>query len=105
MPESSNLLPHISLRNAQLHAIFLAGKIGQHQWIAISDSILVRNCVRYIIKKLLIVYSPNMTGLSIMAFQHHTALMVKKLVQELKPDVKISVGGYDPNSVTEVYTH
>ena len=93
MPQSSELQRHISVRMPNDALSSLAGNIDHYHRIAISDLILERNCVKDTIKELLIEYSLKMIRLSIMTFQRHKAFMIIRLIHDLKPYVKITVGG------------
>src|SRR5262249_33103815 len=82
----------------------LAGNIDPHHRVAVADLILVQRHVRRTLAQLVNECQPDVVGLSVMTFQRKTAKAIIDLIRELKPDVRVVVGGYDPTLATEAYT-
>jgi len=66
--------------------------------------VLVQDRVRETVEKLVTELDPDVVGLSVMTFQRKTATKIINLVRQLKPGVKVAVGGYDPSLASEAYT-
>jgi hypothetical protein len=71
----------------------LAGNVDPHHRIAVADLVLVQKRVRETVEKLVRDTRPDLVGLSIMTFQRKTAKKIIDLVQSLKPDARVAVGG------------
>ena len=48
-------------------------------------------------------HDPEVVGLSVMTFQRRTALALIRLIRDIKPDVRVVAGGYDPSLAPEAY--
>jgi hypothetical protein len=66
--------------------------------------VLVQQKVRETVERLVSELSPDVVGLSVMTFQRKTAKKIIDLVRQLKPNVRVAVGGYDPSLAPEAYT-
>jgi radical SAM superfamily enzyme YgiQ (UPF0313 family) len=82
----------------------LAGNVDPHHRVAAADLVLASAHVRQTIRDLVSRYDPQLVGLSVMTFQRPTALKIAALVRELRPGVRVVVGGYDPSLAPEAYT-
>jgi radical SAM superfamily enzyme YgiQ (UPF0313 family) len=103
MPDSFEHTPAVCIRMPNGALASLAGNIDPHHRIAVADLVLVQKRVRATVEKLVRDTRPDLVGLSVMTFQRKTAKKIIDLVQSLKPDVRIAVGGYDPSMAPEAY--
>jgi radical SAM superfamily enzyme YgiQ (UPF0313 family) len=103
MPDSFEHMPAfaISLPNGALTS--LAGNVDPHHCVAVADLILVQDCVRQTVERLVRELAPDVVGLSVMTFQRRTAKKLIDLVRQLQPAVQVVVGGYDPSLAPEAY--
>jgi anaerobic magnesium-protoporphyrin IX monomethyl ester cyclase len=104
MPDSFEHMPAAGVRMPNGALSSLAGNVDSHHRVAIADLILVQRHVRGMVTQLVNDLQPDVVGLSIMTFQRKTAKGIINLIRELKPDVRVVVGGYDPTLATEAYT-
>ena len=104
MPDSFEHMPAfaICLPNGALTS--LAGNVDPHHRVAVADLILVQDCVRQTVERLVREMAPDVVGLSVMTFQRRTAKKIIDLVRQLRPGVRVVVGGYDPSLAPEAYT-
>jgi len=103
MPDSFEHTPSDTIRMPNGALSSLAGNVDPHHQVAIADLILVQRRVRETVEELVTSFQPDVVGLSIMTFQRRTALRILSLIRQLKPDVRIVAGGYDPSLATEIY--
>jgi len=104
MPDSFEHMPPAIVRMPNGALTSLAGNVDPHHRVAVADLILVQRQVRKTVTRLVRELNPEVVGLSIMTFQRRTAGRVIDLVRQLRPGVKIVVGGYDPSLAPEAYT-
>src|SRR5215831_5038373 len=97
MPDSFEHMPALVVRMPNGALTSLAGNVDSHHRVAVADLILAQNNVRATIEKLVAEWEPQILGLSVMTFQRKTALKIIQLVRNLRPAVKVVVGGYDPS--------
>ena len=102
MPDSLEHMPAAGVRMPNAALSSLAGNIDPHHRVAVADLILAQRHVRGTVTQLVNDWQPDVVGLSIMTFQRKTAKAIIDLIRELKPDVQVVVGGYDPNLATEI---
>jgi len=102
MLDSLEHLPAAGVRMPNGALSSLAGNIDPHHRVAVADLILAQRHVRGTVTQLVNDWQPDVVGLSIMTFQRKTAKAIIDLIRELKPDVQVVVGGYDPNLATEI---
>ena len=57
----------------------------------------MQRAVRRTVEQLMRDHDPEVVGLSVMTFQRHTALALIRLIREIKPEVRVVAGGYDPS--------
>lgn len=105
MPDSFEHMPSRVVRMPNGALTSLAGNVDPHHKVAVADLILAQRKVRATVERLVRDHQPDVVGLSVMTFQRHTAKKIIKLVQSLKPDVKVVVGGYDPSLDPAAYTN
>ena len=103
MPDSFEHTATVTMRMPNGALASLAGNVDPHHRVAIADLVLVQNRVRQTVERLVREWQPDIVGLSIMTFQRGTARKVAALVRQLKPEVTVVVGGYDPSLAAEVY--
>ena len=104
MPDSFEHMPAAGVRMPNGALSSLAGNVDPHHRVAVADLILVQRHVRGTVTQLVNERRPDVVGLSVMTFQRKTAKAIVDLIRELKPDVQVVVGGYDPTLATEAYT-
>ena len=104
MPDSFEHMPAAGVRMPNGALSSLAGNVDPHHRVAVADLILVQRHVRRTLTQLVNEWRPDVVGLSVMTFQRKTAKAIIDLIRELKPDVRVVVGGYDPTLATEAYT-
>ena len=104
MPDSFEHMPAAGVRMPNGALSSLAGNVDPHHRVAVADLILVQRHVRETVTRLVNEWRPDVVGLSVMTFQRKTAKAIVDLIRELKPDVQVVVGGYDPTLATEAYT-
>ena len=105
MPDSFEHMPPVAIRMPNGALTSLAGNLDPQHRVAVADLILVHHRVRETVTQLVREFKPDVVGLSIMTFQRRTAARIIALVRELRPSVKIVVGGYDPSLAAEAYEH
>ena len=103
MPDHFEHMPPVAIRMPNGALASLAGNVDAHHRVAIADLILCHDSVRKTLIRLIKEFSPDVIGLSVMTFQRRTAGRIIELARELRPSVKIVVGGYDPSLAPEAY--
>jgi len=104
MPDSFEHMPAFAIRLPNGALTSLAGNVDPHHRVAVADLILVQDCVRQTVERLVRELAPDVVGLSVMTFQRRTAIKLIDLVRQLRPTVHVVVGGYDPSLAPEAYT-
>jgi len=104
MPDSFEHMPTIAIRMPNGALTSLAGNVDSHHNVAVADLVLVQDRVPETIEQLVARHNPDVVGLSVMTFQRKTAKKIIDLVRQLKPNVRVAVGGYDPSLASEAYT-
>ena len=103
MPDSFEHMPSVVIRMPNGALTSLAGNVDPHHKVAVADLVLVQDRVRETVERLVAEHKPDVVGLSVMTFQRKTAKKIIDLVRQLKPNVRIAVGGYDPSLAAEAY--
>ncbi|MGC1448467.1 MAG: radical SAM protein [Candidatus Sulfotelmatobacter sp.] len=103
MPDSFEHMPSLAIRMPNGGIASIAGNVDPHHRVAVADLILVQQCVRETVARLVRDLNPDVVGLSIMTFQRPTAARIIELVRSLKQGVNVVVGGYDPSLAPEAY--
>ena len=103
MPDYFEHMPPVAVRMPNGALTSLAGNVDSHHRVAVADLILTHRQVRNTVTELVREFNPDVVGLSVMTFQRRTAGRIINLVRELKPGVKVVVGGYDPSLAREAY--
>jgi radical SAM superfamily enzyme YgiQ (UPF0313 family) len=104
MPDSFEHMPTVAVRMPNGALTSLAGNVDLHHRVAVADLVLVQDRVKQTVEQLVADYNPALVGLSVMTFQRKTAKKIIDLVRQLKPKVRIAVGGYDPSLASDAYT-
>ena len=104
MPDSFEHMPSVAVRMPNGALTSLAGNLDPHHQVAVADLVLVQDRVRETVERLVAEHKPDVVGLSVMTFQRKTARKIIDLVRELRPNVRVAVGGYDPSLAPEAYT-
>ena len=103
MPDSFEHTPALAMRMPNGALASVAGNVGRHHRVAVADLILVQRAVQRTVERLMRDLDPEVVGLSVMTFQRRTALELVRLIREIKPDVRVVVGGYDPSLAPDEY--
>jgi anaerobic magnesium-protoporphyrin IX monomethyl ester cyclase len=103
MPDAFEHMPPMAIRMPNGALASLAGNVDPHHRVAIADLILVHAAVRTTVERLMRDTMPDVVGLSVMTFQRATAMKIARLVHELRPSVRVVVGGYDPSLASDAY--
>src|SRR6516225_11035036 len=103
MPDSFEHMPAVAVRMPNGALTSLAGNVDPHHRVAVADLILAQKNVRATVEKLVSEWDPQILGLSVMTFQRKTAFKIIQLVRNLRPTIKVVVGGYDPSLAPEPY--
>jgi anaerobic magnesium-protoporphyrin IX monomethyl ester cyclase len=103
MPDSFEHTAPVTMRMPNGALVSLAGNLDPHHHVAVADLIVVQRAVRPTVERLMREHDPDVVGLSIMTFQRGTAKKLVRLIRELKPSVRVVVGGYDPSLATAEY--
>ncbi|HZP22324.1 MAG TPA: cobalamin-dependent protein, partial [Terriglobales bacterium] len=98
-------MPTVAVRMPNGALCSLAGNIDPHHHIAVADLVLVQQRVRQTVEQLVHKHRPDVVGLSIMTFQRKTALNIIELLRQLRPEVRVVVGGYDPSLAPQAYMY
>jgi len=103
MPDFFEHMPPVVIRMPNGALASLAGNVDLHHRVAVADLILCHDSVREAVIRLMRESEPEILGLSVMTFQRRTAGRIIQLARQLRPAVKIVVGGYDPSLAPEAY--
>jgi radical SAM superfamily enzyme YgiQ (UPF0313 family) len=103
MPDSFEHMPPVAIRMPNGALTSLAGNVDDHHRVAVADLILASDKVRETVTRLVQEFDPRVVGLSVMTFQRRTAERIIDLLREVKPGLKIVVGGYDPSLAADAY--
>src|ERR1700682_4636185 len=103
MPDSFEHMPPHAIRMPNGALTSLAGNVDSNHNVAVADLILVQRQVRETVTRLVREFNPAVVGLWILTFHRPPAARVIDLIRDLKPEVKIAVGGYDPSLAFEAY--
>jgi len=103
MPDSFEHMPSLVIRMPNGALSSLAGNIDAHHRVVVADLILVQRRVRTAVENLVREFAPDIVGLSVMTFQRPTAKKIIRLIRELRPQVLVVAGCYDPSLAPEAY--
>jgi radical SAM superfamily enzyme YgiQ (UPF0313 family) len=103
MPDSFEHTPSLTMRMPNGALASIAGNVDRHHQVSVADLIVAQDSVRQTVERLVRELDPEVVGLSVMTFQRHTALAIVRLIREMKPNVHVVAGGYDPSLAPEAY--
>jgi anaerobic magnesium-protoporphyrin IX monomethyl ester cyclase len=103
MPDSFEHTPSLTMRMPNGALASIAGNVDPHHEVAIADLVLVQDCVRETVERLVRERQPDVVGLSVMTFQRRTAHRLIRIVKAMRPSATIVLGGYDPSLASEAY--
>ncbi len=103
MPDSFEHTPSLTMRMPNGALASLAGNVDRHHQVSIADLILAQGTVRQTVERLVRDLDPEVVGLSVMTFQRRTALGIVRLIRQMKPEVQVVAGGYDPSLAPAAY--
>ena len=103
MPDSFEHTPALTMRMPNGALASLAGNVDRHHQVAVADLVLVQKTVRRTVERLMREHDPEVVGLSVMTFQRRTSLAIARLIRDIKPDVRVVAGGYDPSLAPDAY--
>jgi len=96
-------MPAFAIRMPNGGLASLAANVDRHHRVFIADLVLVQSSVRNTVAHLVREIEPDVVGLSVMTFQRTTALRLAAFVRQLRPGVRVVVGGYDPSLAPDAY--
>jgi len=103
MPDAFEHMPAVAIRMPNGALASLAGNVDAHHRVAVADLILAHGRVRATVERLVRDLRPDVVGLSVMTFQRATALKIARLVRQMRPEIHVVVGGYDPSLAPRAY--
>ncbi len=102
MPDVVPVLVHeaaVHLPNLGIASV--GGNIDSEHEVYLVDLIRKRRSVKKYLTKIIAKVQPDLVGLSAMAWQYDTCIKIAHLIKELRPEVKIVVGGYHATLMAE----
>jgi len=103
MPDAFEHMPAVAIRMPNGALASLAGNVDAHHHVAVADLILAHGRVRATVERLVRDLRPDVVGMSVMTFQRATALRIASLVRQMRPEIRVVVGGYDPSLAPRAY--
>ena len=95
MPDVVPVLIHEAAVHLPNHGIAsIAGNIDPEHDVFLIDLVRKRRSIKKYLSKLIKKIQPDLVGLSSMAWQFDTCIKIAHLIKELRPEVKIVIGGY-----------
>ncbi len=92
MPDTVSALDSL-MRIPNLGLCSIAGNLEDHT-VKVVDLVFHNQNIRRFIEGTLKDFQPEIVGLSAMSYQYDSACRVSRICREIKPDVKIILGGY-----------
>ncbi len=92
MPDTQVSLNEI-MQMPNLAIASLAGNLDNCE-VKIQDLVCIRKNTRQFIEKVMREFRPHVVGISSMTFQYPTARTVARWIRDVRPDVKLVLGGY-----------
>ena len=103
MPDAFEHMPTLAIRMPNGALASLAGNVDRHHRVFAADLVLAARHLRETVRDLVSRYQPDVVGLSVMTFQRPTALKLVALLRQLRPSVRVVVGGYDASLAPGAY--
>ncbi len=95
MPDVAPVIIHeAAFHLPSLGIASLAGNIDAGHQVYLIDLVRKRRSIRRYLTRVVRRYKPGLIGLSAMAWQYDTCIKIAHLLKELRPEVKIVIGGY-----------
>jgi radical SAM superfamily enzyme YgiQ (UPF0313 family) len=95
MPDVVPIIIHEAAVHLPNHGIAcIGGNIDAEHDVYLIDLIRKRRSIKKYLTKVIRKIEPDLVGLSAMAWQYDTCIKIAHLVKELRPEVKIVIGGY-----------
>ncbi|MFZ5569441.1 MAG: B12-binding domain-containing radical SAM protein [Thermodesulfobacteriota bacterium] len=102
MPDVAPMIIHHSAIHMPGHGIAsVGGNIDDHHEVYIVDLIRERRKLRRYVTRIITRIQPDLVGLSAMAWQYDTCVRLIRLIKQLRPTVKIVIGGYHATLMSE----
>ena len=102
MPDVVPVLVHeAAVHIPNLGIASIAGNIDPEHDVYVVDLIRKRRSVKKYLTKIIAKIQPDLVGLSAMAWQYDTCIKIAHLIKELRPEVRIVVGGYHATLMAE----
>ncbi|MHB1014315.1 MAG: B12-binding domain-containing radical SAM protein [Desulfurivibrionaceae bacterium] len=95
MPDVVPIIIHEAAVHMPNHGIAsVGGNIDENHEVYLIDLIRKRRSIKKYLTKVMEQIKPDLVGLSAMAWQYDTCIRIAHLLKELRPEVKIVIGGY-----------
>ena len=95
MPDVAPVIIHeAAFHLPSLGIASIAGNIDPEHDVYLVDLVRKRRSIKKYLTRLLTKIKPDLIGLSAMAWQYDTCVKIAHLIKELRPEVKIVIGGY-----------
>ncbi len=95
MPDVVPIIIHETAVHMPNHGIAcVGGNIDSEHDVYLIDLIRKRRSIKKYLTKVITKIKPDLIGLSAMAWQYDTCVKIAHLIKELRPEVRIVIGGY-----------
>ncbi len=95
MPDVVPIIIHEAAVHLPNHGIAcIGGNIDPDHDVYLIDLIRKRRSIKKYLTKVIRKIEPDLVGLSAMAWQYDTCIKIAHLIKEIRPEVKIVIGGY-----------
>jgi radical SAM superfamily enzyme YgiQ (UPF0313 family) len=95
MPDVTPIIVHEMALHMPNHGIAsVGGNIDEEHEVYLIDLVRKRRSIKKYLTKVIEKIKPDLIGLSAMAWQYDTCVKIAHLIKELRPEVKIVIGGY-----------
>lgn len=95
MPDVVPIIIHEAAVHLPNHGIAcIGGNIDSDHDVYLIDLIRKRRSIKKYLTKVIRKIEPDLVGLSAMAWQYDTCIKIAHLIKEIRPEVKIVIGGY-----------
>ena len=102
MPDVVPIIIHETAFHMPNHGIAsVGGNIDDDHEVYLIDLVRKRRSIKKYLTKMIAKIKPDLVGLSSMAWQFDTCIKIAHLIKELRPEVKIVIGGYHATLMPE----
>ncbi len=102
MPDVVPIIIHETAVHMPNHGIAtVGGNIDDDHQVFLIDLIRKRRSIKKYLTKMVNTIQPDLIGLSAMAWQYDTCIKIAHLLKEIRPQVKICLGGYHATLMSE----